>query len=114
MNTFGIYFRCTTFGESHGKALGVVVDGCPAGIFFSEEDLMPLLMRRRPGLSPLSSPRNEEDKPVILSGLFEGKTTGTPIMLLIRNRDACSSDYEKFKDKFRLIKIKYAPDQRLM
>ena len=101
MNTFGRYFRCTSFGESHGCALGVVVDGCPPGVFFSEEDLLPLLERRRPGLSPLSSPRNEPDKPVILSGIFEGKTTGMPVAMAVFNTNQKSGDYDSIKNLFR-------------
>ncbi|MDD4300541.1 MAG: chorismate synthase [Methanomicrobium sp.] len=101
MNTFGKYFRCTTFGESHGAALGAVVDGCPPGISFSKDDLLPLLARRRPGLSPLSSPRNEADEPVILSGIFEGKTTGMPVAMAVYNTNQKSSDYESIKDLFR-------------
>ncbi|MBN2733235.1 MAG: chorismate synthase [Methanomicrobiaceae archaeon] len=101
MNTFGRFFRCTTFGESHGRALGCVVDGCLPGILFSEEDLLPLLARRRPGMSPLSSPRKEEDKPVILSGVFEGKTTGTPVAMIVYNSDQRSGDYDAIKDLFR-------------
>lgn len=101
MNTFGRYFRCTSFGESHGCALGVIVDGCPPGVFFSEEDLLPLLERRRPGLSPLSSPRNEPDKPVILSGIFEGKTTGMPVAMAVFNTNQKSGDYDSIKNLFR-------------
>ena len=78
MNTFGRSFRITTFGESHGKALGVVIDGCPPGIALSEGDIQPFLDRRRPGKSPLESPRKEPDRVEILSGLFQGKTTGAP------------------------------------
>ncbi|MBP2134111.1 chorismate synthase [Methanomicrobium sp. W14] len=101
MNTFGRFFRCTTFGESHGNALGVVVDGCPPGIKFSENDLLPLLARRRPGLSPLSSPRKEEDNPVILSGIFNGKTTGMPVAMAVFNKDQKSGDYETLENLFR-------------
>ncbi|EHQ35460.1 chorismate synthase [Methanoplanus limicola] len=101
MNTFGRFFRFTTFGESHGRALGVVVDGCPPGIEFSEADMIPLLERRRPGLSPLSTPRSESDNPEILSGIFEGKTTGMPVAMIVRNRDARSGDYESGKELFR-------------
>ena len=101
MNTFGNNFRCTTFGESHGKALGVVVDGCPAGIPLTESDIQPLLDRRRPGQSDLTSQRKEEDRVEILSGIFEGKTTGTPIALLIRNKDMKTEDYLSLKDVFR-------------
>ena len=85
MNTFGYHFRCTTFGESHGEAIGVVVDGCPPGIELAPGDIQPFLDRRRPGTSDLVSPRQEEDRVEILSGTFEGKTTGTPLAMLVRN-----------------------------
>ena len=101
MNTFGNNFRITTFGESHGPALGAVIDGCPAGMELSEIDIQPLLDRRRPGTSPVSSPRKESDKVEILSGIFEGKTTGTPIALMVRNEDQQSKDYEELREKFR-------------
>ncbi|MDO8871925.1 MAG: chorismate synthase [Methanoregula sp.] len=101
MNTFGRNFRITTFGESHGPALGVVIDGCPAGMALSESDIQPLLDRRRPGTSPLSSSRKEGDKVEILSGIFEGKTTGTPVALMVRNEGQQSKDYEELREKFR-------------
>jgi chorismate synthase len=101
MNTFGRNFRCTTFGESHGAALGVVVDGCPPGIAFSSDDVQPLLDRRRPGISPLSSPRQEPDRVEILSGIFEGRTTGTPVAMIIYNRDAREDDYADLRTLFR-------------
>ena len=101
MNTFGNNFRITTFGESHGPAVGVVIDGCPAGMALSEIDIQPLLDRRRPGTSPVSSPRKESDKVEILSGIFEGKTTGTPIALMVRNENQQSKDYEELREKFR-------------
>ncbi len=101
MNTFGRNFRCTNFGESHGPALGVVIDGCPAGMELAESDIQPLLDRRRPGTSPLTSPRQETDRVEILSGIFEGKTTGAPIALMVRNNDQQSKDYEEIKEKFR-------------
>lgn len=101
MNTFGKNFRVTTFGESHGKALGAVIDGCPACLGLSETDIQPLLDRRRPGASPLSSPRRERDSVTILSGVFEGKTTGTPIALLVQNEEAQSEDYGEIRDTFR-------------
>jgi len=101
VNTFGNNFRCTTFGESHGKALGVVIDGCPAGVPLTESDIQPLLDRRRPGQSDLASQRNEEDRVEILSGIFEGKTTGTPIALIIRNKEMKTEDYLPLKDVFR-------------
>jgi len=101
MNTFGRNFRITTFGESHGKAVGAVVDGCPAGISLEEKDIQELLDRRRPGTSPLTSPRKEADRVEILSGVFEGKTTGTPIAMLVRNENTKSEDYESLREVFR-------------
>ncbi|MDD1675359.1 MAG: chorismate synthase [Methanomicrobiales archaeon] len=101
MNTFGKNFRVTTFGESHGPALGVVVDGCPSGIQLGIEDIQPFLERRRPGKSILASPREEKDRAEILSGVFEGKTTGTPIAVIVRNIDARSGDYDEMRHTFR-------------
>ncbi len=100
-NTFGRLFAVTTFGESHGPALGCIVDGCPPGLALSEADLQPFVDRRRTGTSKFVSQRREEDAVRILSGVFEGRTTGTPIGLLIENTDARSRDYEKIKDRFR-------------
>ncbi len=96
-NTLGHIFRVTTFGESHGPAMGAVVEGCPAGLELSVTDLWPDLDRRRPGQHELTSPRKEPDTVEILSGVFEGKTLGTPIALLIRNWDARPKDYEALK-----------------
>jgi len=100
-NSFGTLFRITTWGESHGEALGVVIDGCPSRIDLSNEDIQKELNRRRPGQGKGSSPRKERDSVEILSGVFEGKTTGTPISLLIRNEDVDSSPYEEWKEVFR-------------
>ncbi len=100
-NTTGTIFRVTTWGESHGPAIGAVIDGCPAGIEISAADIQAELDRRKPGQAPSSTSRAEEDRVEILSGIFEGKTTGTPISLLVRNRDAASSAYEKLRDVFR-------------
>jgi chorismate synthase len=100
-NSFGTHFRITTWGESHGKALGVVIDGCPPRIDLSAEDIQKELNRRRPGQGKGSSPRREADRVEILSGVFEGKTTGTPISLLIWNEDVDSRPYEALKDVFR-------------
>ncbi|MBT5949025.1 MAG: chorismate synthase, partial [Nitrospinaceae bacterium] len=100
-NTFGQKFRFTTWGESHGPAIGVVVDGCPAGISLEEADLQHDLDRRRPGQSQITTQRGEDDRAEILSGVFEGKTTGTPISILIKNKDANSSKYDNLKDLFR-------------
>lgn len=101
MNTFGRNFKITTFGESHGKALGVVIDGCPARLELSEADVQPLLDRRRPGKSALESSRQEHDRIEILSGIFEGKTTGAPIAMIVKNDDIRSEDYEALRDVFR-------------
>ncbi len=100
-NTFGQLFRVMTFGESHGGAVGCVVDGCPPGLTISVDDIQRDLNRRRPGQSKITSPRKEEDKIEILSGVFEGKTTGTPIMMIAKNKDARPGDYEKLKNVFR-------------
>lgn len=100
-NTFGTLFTVTTFGESHGKALGCVVDGCPPGLALCAEDIQPFLDKRKPGQSKYTTQRREEDKVEILSGVFEGLTTGTPIALLIQNSDQRSSDYNEIKDLFR-------------
>ncbi|MDI9633078.1 MAG: chorismate synthase [Methanolinea sp.] len=101
MNTFGRNFRVTTFGESHGPAIGAVIDGCPPGIEISKEEIDGFLSRRRPGVHPFSTGRREEDRVEILSGVFEGRTTGMPICLLVRNADARPSDYEAIADVFR-------------
>lgn len=100
-NSIGQQFRVTTFGESHGLALGAVVDGCPPGLELSEADLQPDLDRRRPGQSKYTTQRREPDTVKILSGVFEGKTTGTSIGLLIENADQKSKDYTDIKDVFR-------------
>ena len=100
-NTFGKIFRFTTWGESHGPAIGCVVDGCPPNIELSEKDIMFDMNRRRPGKSKFTSQRKESDKVSILSGVFQGKTTGTPISMIIYNEDAKSRDYETIKNKFR-------------
>ncbi|GJL81983.1 MAG: chorismate synthase [marine bacterium B5-7] len=100
-NTLGRLFTLTTFGESHGPALGGVIDGCPPGLELSEGDLQPDLDRRKPGQSKFTTQRREDDRVEILSGVFEGKTTGTPIGLLIRNIDQRSRDYSKIRDRFR-------------
>lgn len=100
-NFFGQVFRITTFGESHGPAIGVVIDGCPAGLPITKSDIDRELNLRQPGGNPYTSPRAEKDEAEILSGIFEGKTTGAPIALLIRNRDADSSKYEPIKELLR-------------
>lgn len=100
-NTFGKFFSVTTFGESHGPAIGCVVDGCPAGFSLTEADIQTELDKRKPGQSRNTSQRREGDQVQILSGVFEGKTTGSPITLLIRNEDARARDYEPLKEVFR-------------
>jgi chorismate synthase len=100
-NSFGELFRITTFGESHGGGVGVVVDGCPAGLKLSERDIQIELDRRKPGQSEITSPRKEEDIITIKSGVFDGFTTGTPIMILAQNRDVRSEDYHHLRDVFR-------------
>ncbi len=100
-NTFGKLFQVTTFGESHGGAVGCVVDGCPPGIEISVEDIQKDLDRRKPGQSEITTPRKEEDKIEILSGVFEGKTTGTPIMMMAKNKDTRPEDYDNLKNVFR-------------
>ena len=100
-NTLGKLFTVTSFGESHGPALGCVVDGCPPGLELSESDMQRDLDRRKPGQSRFTTQRREDDAITILSGVFEGKTTGTPIGLLIHNKDQRSKDYSKIKEQFR-------------
>ncbi|MRR15176.1 MAG: chorismate synthase [Deltaproteobacteria bacterium] len=100
-NTFGSIFCVTTWGESHGPALGAVVDGCPAGLELTEADIQRELDRRKPSGAAASTPRSEKDQVEILSGVFEGKTTGTPISLIVRNADARPASYSDFKDIFR-------------
>lgn len=100
-NSFGTVFKITTWGESHGGGVGVVIDGCPAGIEISLEEIQLELDRRRPGQSDIVTPRKEEDKVQILSGVFEGKTLGTPISLVVKNKDAKPESYSSFKDVYR-------------
>jgi chorismate synthase len=100
-NSFGTLFRVTTWGESHGKALGVVIDGCPPRIELSEEEIQEEMDKRRPGQHGGSSPRKERDRVEILSGVFEGKTTGTPISIIIWNEDVDSADYDEIRNIFR-------------
>jgi chorismate synthase len=100
-NSFGNLLTLTSFGESHGVAVGAVIDGCPAGISLTEEDFTKELKRRRPGQSAITTPRTEEDLPEILSGVFEGKTTGMPIAVIVRNTNHDSSAYEKLRTEFR-------------
>lgn len=111
-NTFGRLFCVTSFGESHGPGIGCVVDGCPPGLALSEADIQPDLDRRKPGTSKLVTQRKEADQVEILSGVFEGKTTGTPIALLIRNTDQRSYDYDKIQQTFRPNHADYAYVQK--
>ena len=100
-NTFGHLFRITTYGESHGGGVGVVIDGCPPQLEISEAEIQVDLDRRRPGQSKITTPRKESDTCEIMSGVFEGKTTGTPISILVRNKDARSQDYNEMAVKYR-------------
>jgi chorismate synthase len=111
-NTFGRHFTVTSFGESHGAALGAVVDGCPPGLSLSEADLQNDLDRRKPGQSRYTTQRREGDQVKILSGVFEGKTTGTPIGLLIENTDQRSRDYANIKDIYRPAHADFTYDQK--
>ncbi len=111
-NTFGRIFTVTSFGESHGPALGCIVDGCPPGLALAASDLQADVERRRSGKSPYTSQRRESDRVRILSGVFEGRTTGTPIGLLVDNEDQRSRDYEKIKDRFRPGHADYTYQQK--
>lgn len=111
-NSFGQLFKITTFGESHGAAIGAVIDGCPAGIDIDFQKIQLELDRRKPGQSKISSARKEDDEFEILSGIFEGKTLGTPIAILIRNKDAKSKDYEYLKDTYRPSHADYTYEQK--
>src|ERR1700723_622634 len=111
-NTIGRLFSVTSFGESHGPALGCVVDGCPPGLELREADLQGDVDRRRPGTSKFTTQRRESDTVRILSGVFEGRTTGTPIGLLVENEDQRSRDYEKIKDRFRPGHADYTYQQK--
>ena len=111
-STFGNIFRVTTWGESHGPALGCVIDGCPAGLKLSEEDIQPYMDRRKPGTSAVTTQRNEADKVEILSGVFEGYTTGCPISIMIRNTSQHSSDYGNLADTYRPGHADYCFDMK--
>src|SRR5690606_16890662 len=111
-NSFGQLFRLTTYGESHGPALGGVIDGCPAGIELDLEMIQRELDRRRPGQSAIVTQRKEPDSVEILSGIFEGRTTGTPIGFVIRNTDQKSKDYSHIKDSYRPSHADYVYDQK--
>ena len=111
-NSFGKLFTVTSFGESHGPAMGCVIDGCPPGMMLSESDIQHDLDRRKPGKSRHTTQRREEDAVQILSGVFDGRTTGTPIGLLIQNTDARSQDYSKIMDRFRPAHADYTYQQK--
>lgn len=111
-STFGNIFKITTWGESHGKALGVVIDGCPAGLMLDESDIQIYLNRRKPGQSSISTPRKESDQVEILSGVFEGKTTGAPISLLVPNTSQKSSDYSEIAAYYRPGHADYTYDAK--
>ena len=104
-SVYGTIFKISTWGESHGAGVGVVVDGCPAGLPLNEEDIQKYLDRRKPGQSKFTTARSEGDKAEILSGVFEGKTTGTPISIVIRNTDQRSRDYSNIMDVYRAMQI---------
>ena len=111
-STFNTFFKITTWGESHGKALGVVIDGCPAGLPLNEEDIQIYLNRRKPGQSKISTPRQEDDAVEILSGAFEGRTTGAPISLIVRNTSQRSHDYSEIASCYRPGHADYTFDQK--
>lgn len=111
-STFGNIFKITTWGESHGKGVGVVVDGCPAGLDLCEEDIQKFLNRRKPGQSRFTTPRKEDDAVEILSGVFEGKTTGTPISLVVFNKDQKSRDYSEIASYYRPGHADYTFDMK--
>ena len=100
-STYGTIFKITTWGESHGKGIGVVIDGCPAGLELSEDDIQIYLNRRKPGQNKYTTKRNESDRVEILSGTFEGKTTGTPLSLIVFNEDQRSKDYGNLASCYR-------------
>lgn len=111
-SSYGTLFRVTTWGESHGKAIGAVVDGCPAGLSLCEEDIQPFLDRRRPGQNRYTTARSESDQVEILSGVFEGKTTGTPISMIVYNKDQRSKDYSEIASYYRPGHADFCFDQK--
>lgn len=111
-STLGTIFKITTWGESHGKALGVVIDGCPAGLSLEESDIQQYLDRRKPGTSSVTTPRKEDDSVEILSGVFEGRTTGTPISMMVRNTSQISKDYSEIASFYRPGHADYTFDQK--
>ena len=111
-STFGTLFRISTWGESHGKAVGVTVDGCPAGLPLSEKDIQKFLDRRKPGQSKFTTQRSEDDAVEILSGIFEGKTTGTPISMVVYNKTQRSTDYSDIASYYRPGHADYTFDEK--
>ncbi len=111
-STYGTIFKITTWGESHGKALGVVIDGCPAGLPLEEADIQKYLNRRKPGTSSITTPRKEDDTVTIMSGVFEGKTTGTPISLMVPNTSQISKDYSEIASYYRPGHADYTFDEK--
>lgn len=111
-SSIGTLFRITTWGETHGEGLGVVVDGCPAGLPISKEDIQQYLNRRKPGQSKYTTPRKEDDQAEILSGVFEGKTTGTPISMAVYNKNQRSRDYSQIRDVYRPGHADYTYDAK--
>ena len=111
-SSIGTIFRITTWGETHGEGLGVVVDGCPAGLSITQEEIQQFLNRRKPGQSKYTTPRKEDDQVEILSGIFEGKTTGTPISMVVYNRNQKSKDYSQIKDIYRPGHADYTYDAK--
>ena len=111
-SSFGSRFKIMTWGESHGEGLGVVIDGCPAGLSLSTEDVQQMLNRRKPGQSKFTTPRKEADEVCIMSGLFEGKTTGTPISMAVMNKTQRSSDYSEIAQYYRPGHADYTFDEK--
>lgn len=109
---FGTIFKISTWGESHGKGIGVVIDGCPSGLSLCEEDIQVYLNRRKPGQSKFATPRKEDDAVEILSGVFEGKTTGTPISMVVFNKTQRSSDYSEIAQYYRPGHADYTFDEK--
>ena len=111
-STFGNQFKIMTWGESHGAGVGVVIDGCPAGIPLAESDIQVMLNKRKPGQSKYTTPRKEDDEVEILSGIFEGKTTGTPISMVVRNKTQRSADYSEIARFYRPGHADYTFDEK--
>lgn len=111
-STYGKIFKISTWGESHGKAIGVVIDGCPAGVYICEYDIQKELDKRKPNSSKYATKRAEDDKVIIMSGIFDGKTTGTPISLIVHNKDYISKDYNNIKDIYRPSHADFTYDKK--